>query len=59
MGEPAPSPVRRLLRPPLGHDWQEYMDGDVRCAACGKRRRPGTSPQQPCLGAGKVTVDTE
>ena len=49
---------RRTLRPPRAHDWQEYMDGKIYCAACGLRRG-GVVAQQPCWGAGKETVDVE
>lgn len=52
--------ARRHLRPPLAHDWQDYMDGDCRCSACGLRRRAWElGSRRPCLGAGKATVDVE
>lgn len=48
----------RPLRPPLDHDWQIYMDGEVRCTACGRRRQRG-GRYAPCRGAGKVTIDVD
>ena len=57
----APAKATRPLRPPLGHDWQEYMDGEVQCSACGVRRVEHgyvtVASSLPCVGAGKVTVD--
>lgn len=50
---------RRTLRPVPSHDWQEYLDGEVRCSACGRRRRSMGLHMPPCKGAGKVTVDVE
>jgi DNA-directed RNA polymerase subunit RPC12/RpoP len=50
-------PPRRTLRPSYAHDWQEYMDGELRCSACGRQRKRTSLFNFPCNGAGKVTVD--
>jgi hypothetical protein len=56
--ETTEEPPRRTLLPPRAHEWQEYMDGEVRCAACG-RRKVRLFQRGDCTGAAKVTVDVE
>jgi hypothetical protein len=46
----------RTLRPPYAHEWQEYMDGQVRCSACGIARWRIRYTNKPCEGAAKVTM---
>lgn len=58
MMETTEEPPRRTLLPPRAHEWQEYMDGEVRCAACG-RRKVRLFQRGDCTGAAKVTVDVE